>query len=108
MVESWMILRGLHMCPPDLLPIHGLINGLCAGWIIQTDTNVAYLEPLISHPECPKEDLDDLIKALINLAKSLGYEYLSATTTLSHVVALANKHGFQASTGNYTHLAIKL
>lgn len=98
-LKSWFQARGVSAPAPSALPRLGVIvDGIAAGFLIQTDTSIACIDFYISNPEIEPHRRDhalDLItKALLKHAKRLGFKYVKSTTYLDVIAKRAKAHGF--------------
>lgn len=80
-VLSWATKRNLKYPPLDFLSNHGLIiDNVCSAFLYKTDTNVLFLEALISNSlvskETRSEGLDLLFGEIINYSKSNNIKYI--------------------------------
>lgn len=88
----------------DCLPSTGLVvcdstdEALCAGFIYQTDSSIAWLEWLISDPKLPKpfraSALDFLLNELKLEAKRLGFKQIFTSTDREGLKSRLVGHGF--------------
>jgi hypothetical protein len=102
----WWDGHGVEHTPDNLLPAFGLVvPGVCAGFLYQTDSDLALIEGLISNPETSAqirdEALDDLVTALCVQARTLGYQAISGFTQVPRVASRAQRHGFKIGDGTY-------
>lgn len=77
-INEWSIARNLGPIPKELLPKIGfIVDNVACGFVIQTDTKVAYGEFLISNPTSTKEQRNVAIDSIMNRgfekARDLGY-----------------------------------
>jgi hypothetical protein len=105
-VALWEEEHGLSPTPPDLFPKIGFfVPSTCAGFLYQTDSNVALIEGLItsplSDPERRDEALDIVVEALLEEAKKLGYSVVYGFTSVSAVSRRALRLGFEKSPKPY-------
>jgi len=106
--------------PKELLPDNGLGGAMvfnedseiCAGFLYQTNSKIAWVEFIISNKEYRGSDRGEAIEYLINVlsikAKELGYT--SIYTSLNHKVLIERykRCGFIASSQNCTEMVKKL
>lgn len=100
-----------HKWPPipaPMLPQTGLIiPGYCAGFVYRTDSSIAMIEWIISNPKAAREHrsqaLDELIQALVNKARDLGYS--AAFSFIKHPLLLKRyeKTGFTVTDQGMIH-----
>lgn len=99
MIRNWSSDRGLGPVPPNMLPKTGrIIPGVCAIFLYKTDSDIGFLENLISNPRADKkvasQGIDLCISAIEKDAKELGVALLWSTTCISGVVERAERLGF--------------
>ena len=73
---GWWKKRGWPELPLAMLPSVGVIvDEKAAGFLIQTDTAVSWLEWIVSDPEAENtgEAVSEVIRLLTNAAKDLGF-----------------------------------
>ena len=105
-IALWWQAHGLDPIPLEFLPAVGfVVSQVCAGFLYQTDTDLALIEGLVSNPETPAqlrdEALDAVVEALCSEAKKLGYLAISGFTQVPKVVSRAKRHGFKPGQGSY-------
>ena len=91
----WKGHPGWEPLPEDFIPKHGVVcvdegTSVCAAFLYETDTKLAWIgfpivDPTVSK-EVRKDALDALIPSLLGIAKNLGYA--AVMTTLSAGYAL--------------------
>jgi hypothetical protein len=84
---SWWTAHKWQPVAIEALPKTGLvIEGVCAGFIYKTDSNMCLIEWIISNPETDKnvrnDALDLLINKLVDTAKEMGFTL--AFTSVQH------------------------
>lgn len=97
--KEWHERRGMKVPDDVILPMIGLIvDGVAAGFLIQTDCALGFLDFFVTNPLASKEErndaLDDIGFSLIVTAKRLGVKALMCNTKFKNIKALAHKHGF--------------
>lgn len=109
MLAKWWLHHGWGDVPAIILPKEGfIVNEICAGFIYQTDSKIAWIEYIVSDPASEKEyraqSLDILIDNLIKRAKELGF--LVAFATLEHpaLIERYKKHGFVIGDSKVTNM----
>ena len=99
--------------PLQSLPENGLVavvdgEPLCAGWVYRTDSNMAWMEWLVMSPKAPRPvrgyALDELIRALIALAMTLGAGVVFTSCRVPRLVNRLQDHGFQVTDSAMTNL----
>lgn len=99
---SWWRLHNWEPVPPEYLPQIGLIVetpqvGVCAGFLYNTDSAIAWLEWVVANPLCDRlvrdQGLDLLIKSLLEKAKDLKKSIILTTVTHQKLAARYVKLG---------------
>lgn len=97
-INQWWIAHGWTMVPSMLPRIGFVVDGICAGFLYQTDSTFALLEWVISNPASEKESrrqgLDLLVEAAIREAKDLGFKVLYSTLKHPALIKRYENHGF--------------
>ena len=93
----------------DILPTTGLIiDGVCATFLYETNSNICMMEGFICNKEADKKErekcLDLIVDALLLFAKSRGFKYIKGDTRYKAVVDRGLKHGFKLTP--YTYQAL--
>jgi hypothetical protein len=116
-LKAWWAIHKWDPMPPESLPKNGLIvehlnQRICAGFIYSTDSNIAWLEFVISNPLCDKlirdKALDLLILSLIDLAKSLGKEIIFTSLNHPALIKRYEKHGATKAEENMTNMVWRI
>lgn len=107
--------------PPEFLPDNGLgglkivMNGeiVCAGFLYETNSKVAWLEFVVSNPNIKDRDLRhkalvDLIRYLTVQAEMKGYKYVFSSLRNPSLTDKFKEVGYSASKPNHTEVVIKL
>lgn len=105
LVGSWWEARGGLPVPDDILPSTGLVcNRAAAGWLYLTNSNVGFVEWLISDPANPdaRESVTELIEALETAAKDMGCRFVTNSTGSSRLSTRLKGHGWTALEDNVT------
>lgn len=95
--------------PYTMLPINGLIiDNTCAGFLYQTDSDLAWIEFIVGNPTIDKnkraEGLEQLIGGLKDKAKELGFKTVFTATRHERLVDRFKEKGFHISDKNMTHM----
>lgn len=89
-----------------------IVDDVAAGFLMQTDAGVAYLENYISNPDArPKQvatAIDQITAALLGLARAKGFEYVAAFTALSSIEKRAQRLGMSLHDEPYALLTKEL
>lgn len=100
MVYNWFFSRGI--APPSrlFLPEIGyLVEGVAAGFLVQTDTSVAVLDYMVSglgvDPSLKARSIVAIADSLIREAEYLGYEAVKCDTLIDSIANKAIDLGFK-------------
>ena len=112
-VAGWWLAHKWPVIPLPSLPKNGLIvvgddgREVCAGFIYQTDSDIAWLEFIVSNPECSMrvraKSLDTLIAGLKARAQELGHRCFFTSLSSKGLMKLYEKHGFQRTDTKMTN-----
>lgn len=99
-VQSWLEARGMKVFHPAILPKTGfIVNHVAAVFVYSTDSDICYLENLISNPNTDNKVRDEAIADLINEAfkeaRSQGFKFIMAVTDVPAVIVRALQVGAQ-------------
>ena len=102
MLMDWWEKRGMGMTPEERLPEIGyIVPEVAAGFLYQTDSDIALIEGLISNPETDgftrHGALDAIVDALAEKAKELGFKTLYGFTRQRAVARRAERHGYDSN-----------
>jgi len=97
--KEWHEKRGLSVPSEAALPRLGLIeDDLAAGFLIQTDCRLGFLDFYVTNPDAPKKDrakaIEEISAKLIEAAHRLGIKVLMCNTGFSSLKKLAEKYRF--------------
>jgi hypothetical protein len=106
--EWWSGHEGWPAIPEVFLPKVGLIvDGLCAGFLYQTDSGFAWLEWVVGNPQADKEArseaLDLLVKELLRVAKELGFQAVFSAIKHPGLLERYEKFGFNVTDRGMNH-----
>jgi len=106
---SWWEKHQWPKIPLTMLPQTGyIVDDLCAGFLYQTDSNIAWLEFIISNPESTKDDrskaLDILIDRLSEDARGMGFTMIFSSINHSNLINKYEKNGFNIADKNMTNM----
>lgn len=102
-VSQWLSARNLAIPPKDEMPEIGVVcyNGAVAvslGSLRRIEGGFAYLDGLVTNPECLPEVRDKandmVVSALISKAKDLKIKTIIAYSQDKNTLVRSNKHGF--------------
>ena len=84
---------------PEFLPKVGyVVPGLAMGFLYQTDSAIAHIEGLVANPgaqgQARTQAIDEVVIAIIDEAKRLGFKTLHGLTELPVIVERAKRLGF--------------
>lgn len=101
-LKAWWDRHGFAGMQPEMLPRIGfVVEGICAGFVYQTDSAWALFEWVVSNPESEKESrragLDLLIEAAIHESRELGFKLLFSTIKHPALIKRYENHGFIAT-----------
>lgn len=99
-IFEWGLRHNIGALSKNSLPATGLIiDGIAVGFLYQTDSDICYLENLISNPDSNKEErleaVNLIINGLIEKAKELKFKTVYSHTTLNSVIEHAFKNGYE-------------
>lgn len=97
-ISKWFSKRG-KVVIEECLPQFGFIApGVAAGFLVQTDCKVCFLEPFVSNPDATREQkttaFNLIMFNLINLAKLMEFKYIFGVSSIPKMVDLCLDHGF--------------
>lgn len=106
-ITTWYKARKLNTVPSLFLPEIGfIVDGVAAGFLIQTDASFCILEPFIANPDASEEDRDkalsSILAELVNKARRLKYEGVFGFSAQSTMLKRAIKQDFEIMDKNST------
>jgi len=106
---EWWVEHKWGVIPMNCLPKVGfVVNNICAGFLYQTDSKIAWLEWIISNPQSNKEErdvaLDLLINQLLITAKELGFKLVFTSVKHPKLKERYLEHGFLITENNSTEM----
>ena len=104
-IAGWYEARGKVPPPAKYLPANGLIiPGVAAGFLVSTDTPACWIDSVISNLDAGTmhrgQAVNGIVRGLIHLAHSLGFESITITSQEPSAIRLAKRMAFQ-SVGNF-------
>ena len=98
-LNQWWAAHNLPAIPTESLPKTGfVVQGVAAGFLYKTDSDVVFIENFISNPRAYWEErqnaLDQITAALLQHAITKGFNYAMALTQSQAVYERALKFGF--------------
>ena len=108
-LKEWFIQWEIHHSAFETLPTTGLIiDGICAIFMYETNSELCLIEHFISNRNCKAEarlkGLDLISDAMISFAKSKGYKKMCLTTRHEKVIERCLIRGFKLSKHKYYSL----
>lgn len=99
-IRRWYHDRNMDPIRETFLPKVGyIVPSVAAGFLIQTDAKLGFLENYISNPNTDKKirrrALFDVTNALIQKARDLGFERLFAITDNNSIPFYCNEYAFK-------------
>jgi hypothetical protein len=107
-ISEWWTEQQWPVIPADCLPTYGLIaDGLCAGFLYETDSKIAWIEWIVGNPRADKlarrQALDALIDGLSERARSKGNRIVFTAASHSGLKARLTERGFALTDGGMSH-----
>lgn len=103
-IGDWYKARELPTPMASVPNIGYIIDGLAAGFLIQTDCGVAFLDGFISNPNSDPNErdlaLDEITGELLREAEEAGYQEIAAFTRSHSIEKRARRWGLTAK-GSY-------
>lgn len=101
-VKEWWAGQKWTAMPLDYLPKVGMmVPEVCAGWLYQSDSKIAWVEFIIANPNTTKEErsegLNLLIKGLLDKAKDLGFGAVFTSAQHPGLIKRYTEFGFQVT-----------
>ena len=98
-MDLWYTARGISVPPASALPKIGfIVDNIAAGFLYQTDSSVTLLEGFITNQDTTQAErdagLDQIVKALMAEADTLGATTVLAMTQSQAIYNRACKFGF--------------
>lgn len=99
--------------PLESLPKTGLVacvdeSPVCAGWVYRTDSNICWMEWIISNPQAGKAErhaaIELLLDALTESAELMGYKVIFTSARNQHLIRRLNGRGFAVTDREMTNL----
>lgn len=111
-INEWFKDHKGDSIPEAMIPKVGFyVPGVAAGFLINTDTPICFLEPFISNPKAPKElrskALEGIVECLEAEAVKLGYRYVYGISTAPTMLNLVKSKGW-VDLGSQTVVAKEL
>lgn len=97
----------------NMLPKTGfIVENVCAGFLYKTDSEIAWLEFIISNPNSDKEErskgLDLVINALLEEAKISGFKAVFTSVEHKKLIERYKEHGFIETDKDMTNMVKRL
>jgi hypothetical protein len=110
MVNSWCDKWKMSHFPDGWLPTVGyIVPDVAAAWIYISDSNVAWMENVISNPDSDAaardKSIDDIVRLLESAAKQCGTKWMLGLSDNKDVLARATDvHGFRVCPRTYNQI----
>lgn len=101
-VMGWLVKRGQKKIHPDFLSEHGLIiPEKAAVWVYMTNSDVCYIENLITNPEEVERAkwIKLLLDSSIKFARDAGFKFVLSVTNNESVIAHSVTFGAKITPG---------
>lgn len=112
-VSNWWQRHGFPVLPLSSLPQNGRMiwaedHFLAAGFLYLSDSDIAYIEWIISNPDAPAilraKSIEPLVEELCSLAKAKGCRVVFMALENKRLIENLLKKGFMRGDVNMTHL----
>lgn len=105
-IETWLKDRSMKVFHPRILPENGyIVDEVCALFLYKTDSDISYIENLITNPHSEQEYrnlcINAVIEACFSRATELGYKFVMGVTDNFQVVKRAIYHEAQVEKDKY-------
>lgn len=105
---QWWRAHQWEPVPLSALPRTGLvIPGICAGFIYSTDSDLGWIEWIVSNPESEKVErskaLDTLLEGLKEKAREMGKKVVFSSSNNAGLISRLERSGFQITDRDVTH-----
>ena len=112
-INRWYRAHLSSELPAELVPKMGLIvQDTAAGFLLQTDTSMAFLERFVSNPEASPRAIalafDQISTALVHSAALVGVRYIGAFSIIPSIEKRARRLGFKKHPETYAFLSLNL
>lgn len=99
-IKQWLHDRRLEPFPYAFLPDTGfIVDDVACGFLLTTNSKIAYLEFFFSNPNAPKDKRREAIKniasALITYAKANKYKIIRIDSKVESILNTAKSIGFK-------------
>lgn len=110
---GWLEKRGVPAPTIDHLPPVGwIVDDVCCGFLVQSDSGIAFVDFFVSNPDSSEEDrlaaYDMAWPITEKKARDLGFKMLGVYTKIPKVVAISMRHGMKYDQGPFFYLVKKL
>lgn len=100
--KEWAEKRNLVCLDRDCFPEHGfIVDNLACVWLYKTDSQVAFLEMLLTNPDAPvnsaNQAIEKCVDAAISFCEAGGAKIIRACTMVPAVIKRARERGFRIS-----------
>ena len=105
---SWWKSYDWPPIPLEALPQQGLIiDGVCAGFIYQTDSSIALMEWIVGNKQSNailrEEKLTELVVGLKSMAKTLGFTTVFSAVKHPNLIKIYENNGLVATDSHMHH-----
>lgn len=111
-ISAWCRDYGLHLEKEDLGKVGFIVDDLAAVWLLTTNSNTVFAEPLIGNPNADPKDrseaLDMLSETIAEYSRSLGAKYLKAYTSNPAVIKRCLSQDFKEDSKTWMLLTRRL
>lgn len=102
MVDQWAAGWKMNPYPDGYLPTVGyIVPEVAVAYLFVTDSDVAYMEAVLSNPEASDEDrgnaIDVIADAIVAAAKECGSKWLIGASNVMPLIDRAERHGFRVA-----------
>lgn len=111
-IAEWFAIRNFPMPSRKMFPFVGMIythddKSIAAGFLYQTDSDIAVISHLISNKSEEKtlreKAVNEIIHELTYFAKAKGYKFVTCATNLEFLSQRFQLHGFQKTDENVSY-----
>jgi hypothetical protein len=112
-VTTWWKRYDWPVIPLKTLPPAGfIVEGVCATWLYELDSNIAMLEWTVANKEVNflyrSQALNCLIDHVLKYAKDKGYEHVFTTANHPGLIERLQGRGFMVTDKGVTHLMARV
>lgn len=113
MISTWWAARQWPSLPIEMLPKNGfVVDNYCAGFLYSTDSQICWMEFLVSNPatdsKARNEAMNLLIATLLGRAKDLGFSIIFTSVIDEKLKNRYQTHDFIVTETGMTNLIRRL